>query len=44
MSFHSVACMPSVRATNSATRTSCSVQKAFVAALNPAGACCSTSR
>ena len=35
---------PSVRATNSATRISCSVQKHFVAALNPAGACRSTSR
>ena len=43
-SFHSVASAPSTRATNSATRHSCSVQKHFVAAENPAGAWRSTSR
>ena len=34
--FHSVASGPSTRDTNCATRHSCSVQKHFVAALNPA--------
>ena len=41
---HSVASAPSTPATNSATRHSCSVQKHFVAAENPAGAWRSTSR
>ena len=43
-SSHNVAYGPNTLDTKSATRASCSVQKHFVAAENPAGACFSTSR